>query len=133
MYETKEPQYKGNPVIEILNDGELFGADLPTMEHYSFGVRKARMIVAFMDDIARFASSGGGKPSIREEIERRVPGVGPCTCVNETEFEVKGDTIDRPYLDLSAGRTSIGFGVTKAEALLDVEEDLERFVERHAE
>lgn len=132
MYEATEKHYKGNPVIEILDDGEPFGADLPTKEHFSFGVRKAQMVVAFMDEIARFARSDGAEPSITREIERDVRGVGSCTCVKETEFEVHGDTIERPYLELSAGSRTIGFGVTKAEALLDVEEDLERFVEKYA-
>jgi hypothetical protein len=103
----------GNPVVEILSDGQPWGADRLGPEHFSFGITKARMIRAALPVITQFADSLGGSP-------------WPGQTQPFTDFTGAGVVavdvvqVNQPYLDLRSGQTSLGLGVRKCQAILDL-------------
>ena len=62
QYSVIQRTHMGNPVVEILSDGQPWGADRLGPEHFSFGITKARMIRAALPVITQFADSLGGSP-----------------------------------------------------------------------
>ena len=63
-YTLRERKLGRNPVVEILCDGDPWGLSHPGQEHFSFGLRKAFMILSAVELVAEFHQSQGEKPAV---------------------------------------------------------------------
>ena len=133
VYSIIESEHFGNPVIEILVDGDIWGSVYGYDENFRFGLIKAKMIIAGMNKIEEFYNSNGKSPPLLEEIgiEDNKYSV-LCRCVVHDEFPVKGKIIEKPYLKLIGKYDNIGFGLEKARALLDLEEEIKQFIDKYS-
>ena len=127
-FSTRRGRHFGNATIEILKDGDPFWEDLPgAKDHFRFGVEKAILILSCMREIKQFFDSERYKSVSpkRTEIDNRNW---------RRSFDLflhggfkRGDVwIDRPYLEIR-GDKNIAFGRLKAEAIILLEKELERF------
>lgn len=123
----------GQPVIEILHDGHEWGETHQYKEHFRFGPVKARMIVTAKAVISEFLESEGQKPAIGQRVVATDDGHDPfsVTCCNYDHFPTHGHVIEQQYLKLRAGQSSLGFGLSKAEALIVLMNHIERFAGEH--
>jgi len=129
-FSTEISDYKGNPMLVILCNGQPWGATYPTDPEFQFGKKKARMILAIRDLLDQFnRTEGQNADQIRHEIPS-TPGLAePLKIQGFAGFpNPNGHFIGQPYLQLEAGRTRLGIGVTKAQALLHVWKDIEAFI-----
>ena len=128
-FSTETSEYKGNPMLVILCNGQPWGATYPTDPEFQFGKKKALMILAIRDLLDQFnRTEGQNADQIQQEISS-VPGLAQLLKIQGfAGFENRnGHFIEQPYLQLEAGRTRLGIGVTKAQALLAVWQDIEKF------
>ena len=105
---------KGKPVIEILKNGKEFGAEFIYDKNFRFGANKAKMIVVAMDIIKKFYNYKAGLPKTGESIGIKDDNMEfHFDCTKYDEFKVGGrKEIHKPYLELDAEFTKIGFGLT---------------------
>ena len=134
VFSIKEETHRGNPVIEILVDGDIWKSQFGYDEHFRFGLRKAKMLIAGMDTIEKFYNSGGKYPDPGEEIDISDENSGIyCKCTRFIGFEKGNDDIDRPYLKfVDKYKNKIGIGLNKANALLDLGDEIKQFIEKHS-
>jgi len=130
VFSTRLGHLHGHAYLEVLVDGrpwiEVFGWD----EHFEFGCRKARLIVGAQPLIRRFVRSQGMDPPFGQAIQVTTEGAS-ITCVTYPRFRIRGLWIDLPYMELWHGTTSIGLGLTKADALLGLNVQVREFVAIH--
>lgn len=121
-FSIQQRSHEGHPTLEILVDGRPWGADKFGAEHFVFGITKARMIRAAIPVIETFVESRGGKPwsgQVQRFTDLTGRDVISVEVVKHDDFEgVGGNQINQPYLQLTSGRTSLGLGLKKCEALL---------------
>ena len=131
QFSTKEDKYKGNPILEILVNGNPWGETYPWDGHFRFGEINAKLILLFSDLIKEFVDTDSKRPVFGTTISR--PGQKyNCTCVTSPSFNrSNGRDVYLPFMKLISGEFSIGFGTTKAKALIAVWGDIERFVNIH--
>jgi len=129
-FSTREDTYKGNPVLEVLNDGKSWGdGSARASSHFRFGQTKARLILTAEEAIRTFVYTDAERPSDNEQMLINKPAIGvDCQCTKKTSFSISDSVINQPYLELLAGKTKFGIGLRKAEALLDVWSEVELFV-----
>jgi len=128
-FSTQLSEFKGNPMLVILCNGQPWGATYPTDPEFQFGKNKARMILAIRDLLDQFdQGEGQDADQIRQDIPS-VPGLThPLKVQGFLGFEGPGGHyIDKPFLKLQSGQTKLSLGVTKAQALLYVWKDIEAF------
>jgi hypothetical protein len=112
--------------VEILRDNRPFWKEFSGAKSaFSFGARKAKAILACMTNIKCFVDSGGelikGNAVFTDKATYRL--------ALHQQFMAHGRTICRPYLEISLDeRTTIRFGLEKAEALIALETELAAFV-----
>jgi hypothetical protein len=122
------------PVIEVLHDGQDWGEAHPHDEHFRFGPFKAHMITAAKSVIQEFLESEGERPPRGQAVVATDETCYPSfsvTCCNYNHFIRHGHHIDQPYLKLRLSRFNIGFGLSKAEALVVLMNQIEAFVREH--
>jgi hypothetical protein len=124
QYSVTQRTHMGNPVVEILVDGQPWGADRLGPEHFSFGLTKARMIRAALPVITQFADSLGGNPwpgQTKSFTDLTGAGIIAVDVTKHDEFAgVGGVQVNQPYLEIRSGQTSLGLGVRKCQAILDL-------------
>lgn len=134
-FTTKEGLFHGNPVLEVLVDGQSWGVTYPFDEHFRFGVQKAKLILIFSDLIEQFVETHGKRPNFGTKTsltDLKYNLNSPCTCSTYPQFTLsKGRDIDSPYMQLRSFNLAIGFGLIKAEALIDVRGNIEQFVDKY--
>jgi hypothetical protein len=132
QYSVIQRIHMGNPVVEILSDGQPWGADRLGPEYFSFGITKARMIRAALPVITQFADSLGGNPwpgQTQSFTDLTGAGVVAVDVAKRDDFEgVGGVQVNQPYLDLQSARTSLGLGVRKCQAILDLWPHIDGFL-----
>ena len=132
QYSVIQRTHMGNPVVEILSDGQPWGADRLGPEHFSFGITKARMIRAALPAITQLADSLGGNPwpgqtQLFTDLTRA--SVVAVEVTKRDDFQgVGGVQVNQPYLDLRSGQTSLGLGVRKCQAILDLWPRIDAFL-----
>ncbi len=132
QFSTREYYFNIHPMIEILVDNQPWGLVFPYDEHFKFGTKKARLILASLDLISDFVESDGLRPKYNKVISIFDDELGiRCDCTTYPGFKIKGIYRPYPYMKIESEQTNIGFGLTKAEALLVVERRIEAFVKRH--
>jgi len=134
-FSTRIEQYLGNPTLEILVNGKPWGDVYHYDEHFRFGLHKAKLIFCFFDIIEEFVKSNGKRPPFNTPLKRVEPSVNlysQCICTNFPAFIYSNKRqIDQPYLKLECDQLTIGFGTIKAQALIEVRDRIEDFINSH--
>ncbi|MGH7741540.1 MAG: hypothetical protein ACRENS_05900 [Candidatus Eiseniibacteriota bacterium] len=122
-----ESEFQGNRVLEVLVDGQPWGAISPYDAHFRFGRTKARLIVAATSVIQEFVESSGALP---RHSKPRWLREGDVLLQFSTHpyFNVNSIRIDQPYMKLVDGQIEFGFGLQKANALLTLMPTIEAFI-----
>lgn len=129
IYYVEEFNNKGNPYIKILKDRKEFGADIPGMKGFQFGLREAKLIVGTYDIIQKSHDTDVKFP----ESGNKYLHASDIYYSKEDSFEgIGGKIINQPYLRLEKDNIHIGFGLSKATALLIRESDIKKIVEKYS-
>ncbi len=129
-FSVVESRWRGEPVLEILQDGRPFHVVLDGHKsRFRFGVRKARMLLACLREIRVFYASGGTLPVTLDPLTvHSRPWQCDCMLSRHEGFKRGGHWQAKPWLKIASGNACIGIGVSKAEAVLFLEAEIERFV-----
>jgi hypothetical protein len=137
MVSVVERSFKGNPTIEILREGQPWGEDHVGPEHFSFGITKLRMLRAALPILETFVESRGSKPwpgEMQKATDLTGSGIVSVEVHKHDDFcRRDGAQIGQPYLKLINGKTSVGLGLKKCEAILDLWPRLEGFLASHGQ
>jgi hypothetical protein len=137
MFSVVSGSFKGNPTIEILRDGQPWGEDNVGPEHFSFGITKLRMIRAALPIVEKFVESRGGDPwpdQVHKVTDVTGSGIVSAEVHKHEDFSRRdGQQISLPYLRLVSGKTSLGVGLKKCEAILDLWPHLDGFLASHGQ
>ena len=122
--------FRGNQFLEILENGSPWGESHPgARRHFSFGKRKARMVLAARNQIRSFVDNAGSNPATLNAQVDADPWLDGAVAITGHEFfRVNQREIRSPFLQLTFGRESFSFGLSKAEALVHLLPDIEKFV-----
>jgi hypothetical protein len=133
-FSTQVTEHRGGAILEVLCDQKPWGETYTYDNHFRFGPSKAHMIMAARSVIKDFVESKGEKPALGVTViahdDPKNPSFSP-SCSTRDHFFVRKDRVDRPYLKLSVGRFEYGFGVLKAEALIELMDKVEAFARTH--
>lgn len=133
-YSSQLRKFNHEPIFEILRDKKPWNDDLPigAKLHFSFGIRKAKAILHAESVIRTYVHTKGTEPRTNTPVNL---GYVPNTNILSIKVH-KVDSfinhaailINRSYLKLVIDGVPIAFGLTKAEALLELWEEIRRFV-----
>ena len=131
-FTIKRSRFHGSPTIEILKDGEPFWEDLPSAKkHFTFGVKKAILLLGCIDEIKNFVDSKGENPVTFKPIGvKSQKWKTECELRRYDGFKRFGAWAERPYLEIQS-ETTIRFGLLKAEAILLLQVEIQNFVMKH--
>lgn len=127
-------QFNGAPVMEILRNDQPWNDDIPFAGkmHFSFGVRKARSIIHAEVLIRQYVSSMGAEPRLMDVADL---GYVPDTNIRSLKVTKHGPfhnpagiLIDKSYLQLTMDDEQFSFGLTKAQAIVCLFDDIRQFV-----
>lgn len=125
-FSSRIEQYLGNPTLEILVDGKPWGDVYHYDEHFRFGLHKAKLILCFFDIIEEFVNSNGKRPHFEDHQNEESSA---CRCTYSSEFTRSNKReIKQPYLKLKCNESAISFGLAKAQALIDIRDRIEDFI-----
>jgi hypothetical protein len=134
MYKPVLKEFNGAPVFEILRNGQPWNDDLPFAGkmHFSFGIRKARSIIHAEALIRQYVSSIGAEPRLLDVADL---GYVPETNIRSLKatkcgpfHNPAGILIDKNYLQLTMDDEQFSFGLTKAQAVVGLLDDIRQFV-----
>ena len=134
MYKPVLKEFKGAPVFEILRNGQPWNDDLPFAGkmHFSFGVRKARSIIHAEALIRQYVSSMGAEPRLMDVADL---GYVPDTNIRSLKVTKHGPfhnpagiLINKNYLQLTMDDEQFSFGLTKAQAVVGLFDDIKQIV-----
>ncbi|NBT48757.1 MAG: hypothetical protein EBT07_13235 [Actinobacteria bacterium] len=112
--------FNGNPFIEILENERPWGeTHRNAKKHFSFGRRKAKMIILAEKQIREFvASDGEGTSSSSARVQGGSLLDDTVVITIEDSFTIGSTRLPFPHIKLTHKEESIGFGLSKADALL---------------
>lgn len=134
MYKPVLKEFNGAPVFEILRNGQPWNDELPFAGkmHFSFGIRKARSIIHAEALIRQYVSSMGAEPRLLDVADL---GYVPDTNIRSLKVTKHGPfhnpagiLIDKNYLELTLDDEQLSFGLTKAQAVVCLFDDIRQFV-----
>jgi len=134
MYKPVLKEFNGAPIFEILRNGQPWNDELPFAGKllFSFGVRKARALIQAESIIRRYVSTMGAEPRLLDVVEL---GYVPETNIRSLKVTKHGPfhnpsglLIDKNYLQLIIDDEKLSFGLTKAQAIKDLFDDIKKFV-----
>ena len=134
MYKPVLKEFNGAPVFEILRNGQPWNDELhfAGKTHFSFGVRKARSIIHAEAIIRQYVSSMGSEPDLMDVADL---GYVPDTNIRSLKVTKHGPfhnpagiLIDKNYLQLTMDEEQFSFGLTTAQAVVGLFDDIEQFV-----
>lgn len=113
-------EYRGNPFLEILENNRPWGeTHRKAKRHFSFGRRKARMIILAKDQIQAFVTSGGESPAGLPVTVSSMPLLdGNVVIKKEDSFNIGSLRLPHPHIKITHKNESLGIGLSKADALL---------------
>jgi len=119
--------FRGNPFLEILENGSPWGDSHPgAQRHFSFGKRKARMVLTARKQIRAFVDNAGRNvTTLNAQVDADPWLDGSITVSGQEFFRVGQREIRRPFLKLTHGEESFSFGLSKAEALDSLMSEIE--------
>jgi hypothetical protein len=125
-------QYRGKPFLEILENNQPWGeTHRKAKRHFSFGRRKARMIVLAKDQIQAFVASGGEDPAGLPVTLASVPLLdGNIVIKKEESFCIGSLRFPYPHIKIAHKNESIGLGLSKADALLALWPSIDRWAKK---
>jgi len=133
-YSIKEGVFKGLPVVEILHQG---GAIHEFDEHFRFGVKKAKLILACMEIVEELAATQFGEmPAIENQTVVDSINGDQISLIVESFREWQhssGRTIKVPWIRLQSDKypdVHIGFGQKKAKAIVCLRRKTAEWVDR---
>ncbi len=127
-------QFNGAPVMEILRNDQPWNDDIPFAGKmlFSFGVKKARSIIQAEALIRQYVGSMGAEPPLLEVADL---GYVPDTNIRSLKVTKHGPfhnpagiLIDKNYLQLTMDDEQLSFGLTKAQAVVGLLDDIRKFV-----
>lgn len=127
-------QFNGAPVMEILRNGQPWNDDLPFAgkSHFTLGTRKARSLIHAEVLIRKYVSSMGAEPRLMDVADL---GYVPDTNIRSLKVikhgpfhNPAGILINKNYLQLTMDDENLSFGLTKAQAVLVLLDDIRKFV-----
>lgn len=127
-------QFNGAPVMEILRNDQPWNDDIPFAGkmHFSFGVKKARSIIQAEALIRQYVGSMGAEPRLLDVADL---GYVPDTNIRSLKVTKHGPfqnpagiLIDKNYLQLTMDDELFSFGLTKAQAIVGLFDDIRKFV-----
>lgn len=114
--------------VEFFRNNLPWGEDIEVgTKHFAFGREKAKIVLECWDLIQEYANSDGSIPPIHEIKYFNIPGTiwgGDVNIVKEPEFERGEYVIEKNYLKFTYGKSTWGFGLTKAKALIGFKEEI---------
>ena len=134
MYTPVLKEFNGAPVFEILRNGQPWNDELhfAGKTHFSFGVRKARSLIHAETVIRQYVSSMGSEPRMLDVADL---GYVPDTNIRSLKITKHGPfhnpagiLIDKSYLQLTLDDEQFSFGLTKAQAVVGLFDDIRLFV-----
>jgi hypothetical protein len=134
MYKPVLKEFNGAPVFEILRNGQPWNDELhfAGKTHFSFGVRKARSIIHAEVTIRQYVNSMGAEPRLMDVTDL---GYVPDTNIRSLKVTKHGPfhnpagiLIDKNYLQLTMDEEQFSFGLTKAQAVVGLFDDIRQFV-----
>lgn len=134
MFTPVLKEFNGAPVFEILRNGKPWNDELPFAgkKHFSFGVRKARSIIQSEALIRQYVGSMGAEPRLLDVADL---GYVPDTNISSLKVTKHGPfhnpagiLIDKNYLQLTMDDELFSFGLTKAQAIVGLFDDIRKFV-----
>ena len=134
MYTPVLKEFNGAPVFEILRNGQPWNDELhfAGKTHFSFGVRKARSIIHAEVTIRQYVNSMGAEPRLMDVADL---GYVPDTNIRSLKVTKHGPfhnpagiLIDKNYLQLTMDDEQFSFGLTKAQAVVGLYDDIKQFV-----
>lgn len=134
MYKPVLKEFNGAPVFEILRNGQPWNDELPFAgkKHFSFGVRKARSIIQAEALVRQYLGSMGAEPRLLDVADL---GYVPDTNIRSLKVTKHGPfhnpagiLIDKNYLQLTMDDEKLSFGLTKAQAVVGLLDDIRKFV-----
>lgn len=134
LYSFQLKEFNGEPVFEFLRNKEPWNDDLPigAKLHFSFGVRKARAFLHAESVIRSYVDTKGEEPRTKTTVNLGyVPNTNILSIKVHKVDSFKNQAaifINRSYLKLVIDGFPIAFGLTKAEALLALWEEIRSFV-----
>lgn len=125
--------FNGNSFIEILENGSPWGeTHRNAKRHFSFGRRKARMILLAEKQIREFVDSDGEAPkSSPARVQDGSLLDDPVIITREDSFTIGSTRISLPHIKLTHRNESIGFGLSKADALLTLWTQIEQWAKKN--
>ena len=133
FYSFEETTFKDRPVLRLLKDRKpVFEEKLKGLQ---FGIIKAKMIINAMAQIEIFFNSKGAKPpkDFKIAINQGKYNI-LCYCIKRIGFQINDFEIGKSYLKIWSNdsyKTSIGFGLVKAEGLITLKDQIEDFIRRN--
>lgn len=134
-FSIRELRWKGNAVVEILRDGQPFWQTFE--EAFRFGCLKAKLILGSIGHIRTFSEAAAPAETFRTPFRQDFAQLSLSVQAQSFASFTRsaGQIVNEPYLKLSCvperAGGSIGFGVTKAGALLEIEKDLWAWLAKH--
>jgi len=134
MYTPVLKEFNGAPVFEILRNGQPWNDELhfAGKTHFSFGVRKARSIIHAEALIRQYVSSMGAEPRLLDVADL---GYVPDTNIRSLKVTKHGPfhnpagiLIDKNYIQLTMDDEQFSFGLTKAQAVVGLFDEIRQFV-----
>ena len=122
-------RWRGHPMVEILRDGRP-SWHAPFEQEFRFGCLKAKLILASMEQIRSFSEAADPAEVFRDPFHRHFEQLSLAVQGQSVGSFTRSDgqVVREPYLRLSSQPElrggMIGIGITKAGALVDVENDL---------
>ena len=122
--------FKSRPTVEVFRNGEPFWEELlGVKEHFTFGRRKAVLLLSCLDTIRAFHDSDGAQPGPEKAITtQNIETRKEIKIQYFSGFKLHGNWVDRPYLKIVENKKTIGLGMMKARAILELEGQIMRFV-----
>jgi len=126
-------QYRGKPFLEILENSRPWGeTHRKAKRHFSFGRRKARMIILAKDQIQAFVTSGGENPAGLPVTVSSVPLLdGNVVIKKEDSFNIGSLRLPHPHIKITHKNESLGIGLSKADALLSLWPLIEQWAKKN--
>jgi len=120
--------------IEFFRNGEAWSKGNKTIHNqFLFGIEKAKIVIECWDLIEEYVNTDGTLPTAGDVKYFSISGTnwgGYIRVVKVPKILRDGQFIEKHYLDFIYGKSSWGFGLTKAKAILQFREKIQELADR---
>ena len=133
-HSIREDSYEGYPTIELLaNGGPIHFSGGSRKGRLTFGIRKARMLLACLEPIKEFADAADDNERQRLEPQSVQEGPNSISVSLEPDFKLpSGVQVNKPFLkcELPGTDTVKGLGAMKCRAVWELREEIREWLAR---